>query len=84
MTIGSTSIPELLGLSQSTVSRALASAVVGTGLLIRDGRGVGLTAAAKTLLPYVDSALAEFQAGLDLVRHARERFAAATRRQVSS
>jgi DNA-binding transcriptional LysR family regulator len=30
---------------------------------------VRLTAAARTLLPYIDSALTEFQAGLDLVRH---------------
>jgi DNA-binding transcriptional LysR family regulator len=53
------------------VSRALAraSAVVGTELLIREGRGVRLTPAAKTLLPYIESALAEFQAGLDVVRH---------------
>ncbi len=66
-----TETAELLGVPQSTVSRALsrASAVVGTELLIRDGRGVRLTAAARTLLPYIDSALTEFQAGLDLVRH---------------
>ncbi|UZX04038.1 LysR family transcriptional regulator [Arthrobacter sp. CDRTa11] len=66
-----TETAELLGVPQSTVSRALtrASAVVGTELLIRDGRGVRLTTAAKTLLPYIESALAEFQAGLDLVRH---------------
>jgi DNA-binding transcriptional LysR family regulator len=66
-----TETAELLGVPQSTVSRALsrASAVVGTELLIRDGRGVRLTPAARTLLPYIDSALTEFQAGLDLVRH---------------
>lgn len=66
-----TETAELLGVPQSTVSRALsrASAVVGTELLIREGRGVRLTAAARTLLPYIDSALTEFQAGLDLVRH---------------
>jgi DNA-binding transcriptional LysR family regulator len=66
-----TGTAEMLGVPQSTVSRALsrASAVVGTELLIRDGRGVRLTAAARTLLPYIDSALTEFQAGLDLVRH---------------
>lgn len=53
------------------MSRALAraSAVVGTELLVRDGRGVRLTPAARTLLPYVEQALAEFQAGLDLVRN---------------
>jgi DNA-binding transcriptional LysR family regulator len=66
-----TETAELLGIPQSTVSRALAraSAVVGTELLIRDGRGVRLTGAAKTLLPFIESALSEFQAGLDLVRH---------------
>ena len=66
-----TETAELLGVPQSTVSRALsrASAVVGTELLIRDGRGIRLTAAARTLLPYIESALTEFQAGLDLVRH---------------
>ncbi|MBT2531996.1 LysR family transcriptional regulator [Arthrobacter sp. ISL-48] len=66
-----TETAELLGVPQSTVSRALAraSAVVGTELLVRDGRGVRLTTAAKTLLPYIESALTEFQAGLDVVRH---------------
>lgn len=66
-----TETAELLGVPQSTVSRALsrASAVVGTELLIREGRGVRLTPAAKTLLPFIEAALAEFQAGLDLVRH---------------
>ena len=69
-----TETAELLGVPQSTVSRALAraSAVVGTDLLVRDGRGVRLTPAATTLLPYVESALAEFRAGLDLVRHESE------------
>jgi DNA-binding transcriptional LysR family regulator len=66
-----TETAELLGVPQSTVSRALAraSAVVGTELLIREGRGVRLTPAAKTLIPYIEAALAEFQAGLDVVRH---------------
>ncbi len=69
-----TETAELLGIPQSTVSRALAraSAVVGTDLLIRDGRGVRLTPAAKALLPYIDSALNEFRTGLDLVRHESE------------
>jgi DNA-binding transcriptional LysR family regulator len=69
-----TETAELLGIPQSTVSRALAraSAVVGTDLLIRDGRGVRLTTAAKALLPYIDSALNEFRTGLDLVRHESE------------
>jgi DNA-binding transcriptional LysR family regulator len=38
-------------------------------LLVRDGRGVRLTPAARSLLPYIERALAEFQAGLDLVRN---------------
>lgn len=69
-----TETAELLGVPQSTVSRALAraSAVVGTELLIREGRGVRLSPAARTLLPYIESALAEFRAGLDLVRHESE------------
>jgi DNA-binding transcriptional LysR family regulator len=66
-----TETAELLGVPQSTVSRALsrASAVVGTELLVKDGRGVRLTPAARSLLPYIERALAEFQAGLDLVRN---------------
>ncbi|RDV09660.1 LysR family transcriptional regulator [Arthrobacter sp. RT-1] len=69
-----TETAELLGVPQSTVSRALAraSAVVGTELLVRDGRGVRLTPAARTLLPYIEQSLAEFQAGLDLVRNESE------------
>lgn len=69
-----TETAELLGVPQSTVSRALAraSAAVGTELLVRDGRGVRLTHAARTLLPYIEQALADFQAGLDLVRHESE------------
>jgi len=69
-----TATAEVLGLPQSTVSRAIAraSTIVGTELLIRDGRGVRLTPAAKALLPHIDAALGEFQAGLDLVRHASE------------
>src|SRR5918994_3587837 len=65
-----TETAELLGVPQSTVSRALAraSAAVGTELLVRDGRGVRLTPAARSLLPYIERALTEFQAGLDLVR----------------
>ncbi|MEV8000756.1 LysR family transcriptional regulator [Pseudarthrobacter oxydans] len=65
-----TETAELLGVPQSTVSRALAraSAVVGTELLVRDGRGVRLTPAARTLLPYIEQALTAFKAGLDLVR----------------
>ena len=69
-----TETAELLGVPQSTVSRAIsrASAIVGTELVIRDGRGVRLTPAAKALLPHIDAALAEFQTGLDIVRHESE------------
>ncbi|MDF9748701.1 LysR family transcriptional regulator [Arthrobacter sp. ES3-54] len=69
-----TETAELLGLPQSTVSRAIAraSAIVGTELLIRDGRGVRLTPAAKALLPHIEVALDGFQTGLDLVRHESE------------
>lgn len=69
-----TETAELLGLPQSTVSRAIAraSAIVGTELVIRNGRGVRLTPAAKALLPHIEAALAEFQAGLDIVRHESE------------
>ena len=66
-----TETAELLGVPQSTVSRAVtrASAIVGIDLLVRDGRGIRLTSAAKALLPYIDAALEDFQAGLDRVRH---------------
>ena len=69
-----TATAELLGVPQSTVSRALAraGAVVGAELLVRDGRGVRLSAAARTLLPHVDAALAEFRRGLDLVRQEQD------------
>ncbi len=69
-----TAAAEVLGVPQSTVSRGIAraSAIVGTDLLIRDGRGVRLTPAAKALMPHIEAALAEFQAGLDLVRHESE------------
>ncbi|WP_281451468.1 LysR family transcriptional regulator [Paenarthrobacter nitroguajacolicus] len=66
-----TETAEILGVPQSTVSRAVAraSAIVGMDLLVRDGRGIRLTSAAKALLPYIDAALEDFQAGLDRVRH---------------
>lgn len=57
-------MPPMHGVPQSTVSRApaRASAVVGAELLVRDGRGVRLTPAAGTLLPYIEQALTAFQA----------------------
>ncbi|WP_284976015.1 LysR family transcriptional regulator [Arthrobacter sp. efr-133-TYG-104] len=65
-----TETAEALGVPQSTVSRAVsrASAIIGMDLLVRDGRGIRLTPAAKTLLPYIEAALEDFQAGLDRVR----------------
>ncbi|WP_426007584.1 LysR substrate-binding domain-containing protein [Paenarthrobacter sp. NyZ202] len=65
-----TETAHILGVPQSTVSRAVAraSAIVGMDLLVRDGRGIRLTPAARTLLPYVEAALEDFQAGLDRVR----------------
>ncbi|MET3922403.1 LysR substrate-binding domain-containing protein [Arthrobacter sp. UYEF20] len=69
-----TAAAAVLGLPQSTVSRGIAraSAIVGAELLIRDGRGVRLTPAAKALMPHIEAALGAFQAGLDLVRHESE------------
>ena len=64
-----TAAAELLGVPQPTVSRALgrASAVVGTDLVRKDGRGIRLTPAAEQLLPAVRTALDELQRGLDAV-----------------
>ena len=69
-----TAAAEALGLPQSTVSRGVARAgrLIGTELLLRDGRGVRLTPAAEALLPHIEAALAQFQAGLDVVRHESE------------
>jgi DNA-binding transcriptional LysR family regulator len=65
-----TETAELLGIPQSTVSRALAraAAVVGTDLVVREGRGIRLTPAAEVLIPRVQAALAQVQNGLDEVR----------------
>ncbi|MGA7203821.1 MAG: LysR family transcriptional regulator [Specibacter sp.] len=61
-----TATAEILGIPQSTVSRALsrAAAVVGTPLVTRKGRGVQLTPAALVLLPRITAALEQVQAGL--------------------
>ncbi len=65
-----TETAELLGIPQPTVSRALARAavVVGTDLVVREGRGIRLTPAAQLLIPRLQAALAQVQAGLDEVR----------------
>ncbi|PSK92297.1 DNA-binding transcriptional LysR family regulator [Murinocardiopsis flavida] len=56
---------EELGLPQPTVSRALAriQRELGLALIERTGRGVRLTRAGRTLLPYVRRALKELAAG---------------------
>lgn len=61
-----TATAEMLGIPQSTVSRALsrAAAVVGTPLVTRKGRGVQLTPAALALIPRITAALEQVQAGL--------------------
>jgi DNA-binding transcriptional LysR family regulator len=65
-----TETAELLGVPQSAAPPPPPPPpAVGTELLVRDGRGVRLTPAARSLLPYVQRALTEFQAGLDLVRN---------------
>ncbi|WP_434614008.1 LysR family transcriptional regulator [Arthrobacter sp. A5] len=65
-----TETAELLNFPQPTVSRALAraAAVVGTELTVRNGRGIRLTPAAQLLIPRLQAALAEVQAGLYEVR----------------
>ncbi len=65
-----TETAEQLGIPQPTVSRALAraSAVVGTELTVRDGRGIRLTPAALLLIPRLQAAVAEVQSGLQEVR----------------
>lgn len=61
---------EILGIPQSTVSRALsrAAAVVGTPLVTRKGRGIQLTPAALVLIPRITAALDQVQAGLSEAR----------------
>ncbi|WP_026555657.1 LysR family transcriptional regulator [Arthrobacter sp. 35W] len=65
-----TAAAELLGIPQPTVSRALAraSAVVGTPLTVREGRGIRLTPAAHLLLPRMTAALAEVSGALAAAR----------------
>ncbi|MGB6180641.1 MAG: LysR substrate-binding domain-containing protein [Rhodococcus sp. (in: high G+C Gram-positive bacteria)] len=56
-----------LGIPQPTVSRQLAraSAVVGVPVIERRGRGIALTAAGKALMPFLERAILEVDAGLD-------------------
>ncbi|PYI69440.1 LysR family transcriptional regulator [Arthrobacter livingstonensis] len=65
-----TAAAEVLGIPQSTVSRALSRAadVVGTPLLLRRGRGVELTPAALALIPRAAEALDAVRTGLALAR----------------
>jgi DNA-binding transcriptional LysR family regulator len=57
---------ELLGITQSTLSRNIArlEADLGTSLFLRSGRGVVLTRAGAALLPYVERAADELAAGM--------------------
>ncbi|MFI5084716.1 MAG: LysR family transcriptional regulator [Actinomycetales bacterium] len=59
-----------LGLPQSTVSRALAraGAAVGVDLLVRQGRGIRLTAAARALVPELAAAVQAVQSAVDGAR----------------
>ncbi|WP_427018834.1 LysR family transcriptional regulator [Pseudarthrobacter sp. P1] len=65
-----TATAEILGIPQPTVSRALAraSAVVGTPLTIREGRGIRLSPAALVLIPRITAALAEISGALAAAR----------------
>ncbi|MGP9502167.1 LysR family transcriptional regulator [Specibacter sp. AOP5-B1-6] len=65
-----TATAEALGIPQSTVSRALARAaeVVGTPLVLRQGRGVELTPAALALIPKAAEALDRIRSGVALAR----------------
>jgi DNA-binding transcriptional LysR family regulator len=60
---------ELLGITQSTLSRNIArlEADLGTPLLLRAGRSVVLTRAGAALLPYAERAAAELAAGLGVL-----------------
>ena len=61
---------EALEMPQPSVSRSISrlSDILGIRLLVRSGRGVRLTEAGRTLLPYLDRGLAEIEAGLDQIR----------------
>jgi DNA-binding transcriptional LysR family regulator len=58
-----------LGITQSTLSRNIArlEADLGTPLFLRTGRNLVLTRAGRTLLPYVERAVAELGAGLGVL-----------------
>ncbi|MGA9871718.1 MAG: LysR family transcriptional regulator [Rhodococcus sp. (in: high G+C Gram-positive bacteria)] len=62
-----TKAAHLLDVPQPTVSRqiARASAVLGVDVIERHGRGITLSAAGRILVPYLQRAVAELEAGLD-------------------
>jgi len=65
-----TQAAESLDMPQSSVSRSLRrlGELLGIRLVVRSGRGVRLTEAGRTLLPYIGRGLAEIEAGLSLVQ----------------
>jgi DNA-binding transcriptional LysR family regulator len=78
---GVTAAADELGVPQPTVSRGLARLArrAGAPMLVRSGRGVGLSPEALELLPYAQRAVAAAQAGADAVRQrAGERAGTAT------
>ncbi len=62
-----TEAAHILGLPQPTVSRQLAraSAALGVAVVERRGRGIALTPAGRALMPFLDRAVRELEAGLD-------------------
>ena len=61
---------EALEMPQPSVSRSLArlSELLGVRLVVRSGRGVRLTEAGRTLMPYLTRGLAEVEAGLNQIQ----------------
>lgn len=62
-----TEAAHLLGIPQPTVSRqiARATAILGVAVVERHGRGIAMTAAGRILIPYLQRALVDLEAGLD-------------------
>ncbi|SNT24984.1 LysR family transcriptional regulator [Rhodococcoides kyotonense] len=62
-----TEASHVLGVPQPTVSRqmARASAILGVDIVERHGRGISLTTAGRILVPYLERAVVDLEAGLD-------------------
>lgn len=62
-----TEASHVLGVPQPTVSRqmARASAILGVDIVERKGRGISLTTTGRILVPYLERAVADLEAGLD-------------------